>query len=253
MLAAAIKKDSPQPTLSGLGATGVAVHFDGVRAVDGVSLELAQGEIIGLIGPNGAGKSTFVNAISGFQSLTAGSVMLDGKDVSGWPPHRLAQAGLVRTFQGSRLFAELTVEENIQAAVVTRRMSWPEVRRKAREAIELADLSDVANRLAGELPFGYERRLGVARAIACQPRYLLLDEPAAGLNEEEGAALVDLIRKVRDICKCGVLLIDHDMRVVMAVCERIVVVDFGKVVMTGTPDEVTSNPKVREAYLGSQA
>ncbi len=238
---------------SGLGADRVEVHFEGVKAVDGVSIRLRAGETVGLIGPNGAGKSTLVNALTGFERPTSGSVSLDGTDITAWPPHRVARSGLVRTFQGSRLFAALTVFENVKAAVVTGRVSTAEARRRTQAAIDLVGLRDVAERLAGGLSYGHERRLGVARAIACEPRYLLLDEPAAGLNEEEGEELVDLIRTVRDLLGCGVLLIDHDMRVVMSACDRIVVLDYGKVIMTGSPEEVQSSEQVREAYLGSEA
>jgi branched-chain amino acid transport system ATP-binding protein len=231
-------------------AVGVAVHFEGVRAVDGVDLTLQRGEILGLIGPNGAGKTTFINALTGFQPLTAGSVSVDGRDVTGWSANRIAHRGLIRTFQSVRLFPRMSALENVEAAAVGNGMPRGAARQLAYALLERFGLADRAYQDGAALPHGQERALGIARALAAQPRYLLLDEPAAGLNEAEGDALVGALAEVRDEYGCGLLVIEHDMRVIMRLCERIQVLDYGKTLAVGAPEEVRKNPTVLTAYLG---
>jgi len=236
-----------------LEARGLKVHFGGVRAVDGVDLVLRKGEILGLIGPNGAGKTTLVNALSGFQRPTAGSVVLDGHDVTGWSPHRLARRGLTRTFQSVRLFPDLTVLENVELGAVGGGMWRPAARRWARELLERLRLGDKAHLYGTGLPHGLERRLGIVRALAAKPSFLLLDEPAAGLNEQESDELVASLTLIRDDFSCALMVIEHDMRVIMRLCERIQVLDYGKTISIGTPAEVRSDPAVLTAYLGRRA
>jgi branched-chain amino acid transport system ATP-binding protein len=246
----------PAATANGaevLEARGLKVHFGGVHAVDGVDLELRKGEILGLIGPNGAGKTTLVNALSGFQKPTAGRVFLNGEDVTGWSPNRLARRGLTRTFQAVRLFAGLTVLENIELGGVGVGMRRPAARRAARELLERLDLADKADSLATGLPHGLERRLGILRALAAKPAFLLLDEPAAGLNEHESDELVGALTLIRDDFSCALVVIEHDMRVIMRLCERIQVLDYGKTISMGTPAQVRADPAVLTAYLGRRA
>jgi len=236
-----------------LEARGLKVHFGGVRAVDGVDLSLRKGEILGLIGPNGAGKTTLVNALSGFQRPTAGAVVLDGNDVTGWSPHRLARRGLTRTFQSVRLFPDLTVLENVELGAVAVGMWRPAARRWARDLLERLRLDDKAHLYGKGLPHGLERRLGIVRALAAKPSFLLLDEPAAGLNEQESDELVASLTLIRDDFSCALMVIEHDMRVIMRLCERIQVLDYGKTISIGTPAEVRSDPAVLTAYLGRRA
>jgi branched-chain amino acid transport system ATP-binding protein len=236
-----------------LEARGLAVHFGGVHAVDGVDLELHKGEILGLIGPNGAGKTTLVNALSGFQKLTAGRVLVNGEDVTGWSPHRLARRGLARTFQSVRLFPGLTVLENVELGGVGVGMRRPAARRAAMELLDRHGLGDKAESLATGLPHGLERRLGIVRALAAKPTFLLLDEPAAGLNERESDELVGALTLVRDDFSCALVVIEHDMRVIMRLCERIQVLDYGKTISMGTPAQVRADPVVLTAYLGRRA
>ena len=236
-----------------LEARDLKVHFGGVRAVDGVGLALRKGEILGLIGPNGAGKTTLVNALSGFQKPTAGTVLLDGADVTGWSPHRLARRGLARTFQSVRLFPDLTVLENVELGGVGVGMRRPAARRWARDLLERLRLADKAALYATGLPHGLERRLGIVRALAAKPAFLLLDEPAAGLNEQESDELVASLSLIRDDFSCALMVIEHDMRVIMRLCERIQVLDHGKTISIGTPTEVRQDPAVLVAYLGRRA
>ena len=234
-----------------LSASKLTVHFRGLKALEAVDLTLSRHEILGLIGPNGAGKTTLVNAISGFQRPTRGSVRLGTTDVTNWPPHIRARAGVVRTFQGLRPFRDLTVRENIEAAAIAVGASWAEARSRAVELLEAVQLEPQANLKADALPYGAERRLGIARAAATRPTFLLLDEPAAGLSEAESDQLVELIKALRAQLGCGVLIIEHDMRVIMQLCERIQVLDFGHTIFAGSPTEVQTNSAVIAAYLGS--
>jgi branched-chain amino acid transport system ATP-binding protein len=235
-----------------LECRGLKVHFEGVKAVDGVDLELRRGEIFGLIGPNGAGKTTLVNALTGFQKPTAGCVYLGGVEVTGWLPHRLARAGLARTFQAVRLFAGLTVFENVELGAVGTGMGRKEAQRWAWELLERLDLTAMADVVAAVAPHGMERRIALVRALATRPTFLLLDEPAAGLNEAESDVLVGSLAAIRDDFACGLMVIEHDMRVIMRLCERIQVLDYGKTISIGTPAEVQSDPAVLTAYLGTE-
>jgi ABC-type branched-subunit amino acid transport system ATPase component len=236
-----------------LEARGLTVRFGGVRAVDGVDVELRKGEILGLIGPNGAGKTTLVNALSGFQKPTEGQVFLNGEDVTGWRPERLARRGLTRTFQSVRLFPGLTILENVELGGVGVGMRRPAARRWARELLDRLSLADKANSFATGLPHGLERRLGILRALAAKPAFLLLDEPAAGLNERESDELVGALTLIRDDFSCALVVIEHDMRVIMRLCERIQVLDYGRTISIGTPTEVRADPAVLTAYLGRRA
>lgn len=235
-----------------LEVRGLSVHFEGVKAVDLVDLDLAAGEILGLIGPNGAGKTTLVNALTGFQRPTSGTVHLDGVEITRWAPEQRARRGLVRTFQAVRLFSGLTVLENVAVVATATGLSGRQGRRLAYELLEQADLSAFAHLRARGIPAGFERRLGIVRALAARPTFLLLDEPAAGLNESESDDLVASLQAVRERTGCGLLVIEHDMRVIMKLCERIQVIDYGKTIAIGTPDEIQRNPDVITAYLGTE-
>jgi len=228
------------------------VYFEGVKAVDGVDIELDQGEILGLIGPNGAGKTTLMNALSGFVPLKSGTVTLGSDTVTVWPPKRLAKNGLARTFQNVRLFRGLTVSENVEVAAVGVGLPRREAKRRAAEVLEWVGLLPRAHLPTERLSFGEEQRVGIARAIATRPQFLLLDEPAAGLNEAEGDELVALISRIRKSEGCGVLIIEHDMRLVMNLCDGIHVLDNGKTIATGSPDDVQKNDAVITAYLGTR-
>jgi branched-chain amino acid transport system ATP-binding protein len=215
-----------------------------------VSLELHRHEVLGLIGPNGAGKTTLVNVLTGFDFPTSGSVELSGDDVTAWSPHRRGRAGLARTFQHSRSFAALTVRENVEVAALGSGAGPRQARRRADALLELVGLAAREAQPAAGLAHGDERKLGVARALATEPRFLLLDEPAAGLPEAEVPEFAAVVRSVRDDHEAGVLLIDHNMALVMEVCDRIQVLDQGRTLAEGTPAEVRGNLDVAAAYLG---
>ncbi|HXG75834.1 MAG TPA: ABC transporter ATP-binding protein [Gaiellaceae bacterium] len=236
-----------------LRAAGVSRAFEGVQALRGVTLELHRHEVVGLIGPNGAGKSTLVNLLSGFDFPDQGRVELEGRDVTRWPPHRRGRAGLSRTFQHSRSFRSLSVRENVEVAALGVGASPREARRRADELLESLQLADYEAAPAGSLPHGDERRLGVARALATAPRFVLMDEPAAGLPEAEVPAFAEVVRAVRDEHDAGVLLIDHNMALIMDVCDRIQVLDQGRTLAEGTPTEIRENLDVAAAYLGESA
>jgi ABC-type branched-subunit amino acid transport system ATPase component len=242
---------STAPSRETFEATGVAVHFAGLRAVDGVDLRVEPGEILGLIGPNGAGKTTLVNAITGFQRLTAGRIELAGSDVTDWSASSLARKGVCRTFQSVRLFPDLSVRENVELGAIGAGASRRVAGERTEALIERMQLESVAGRDASEIPHGQERRVGIARALATNPRFLLLDEPGAGLNEEESAELLAALRSIRDDFDCALVVIEHDMGLIMQLCERIQVLDHGKTLAIGTPSEVARDPAVLEAYLGS--
>jgi branched-chain amino acid transport system ATP-binding protein len=224
----------------------------GAGPVDGVDLTLEQGQIMGLIGPNGAGKTTFMNAVSSFVPLTAGRVSLAGEDVTRWPPQRLVRLGLVRTFQDVATFPELTVFENVELGALGAGLSRRAARARARELIEGLGLTHLARLPATALPHGEERRVGIARAVAVGPKFLLLDEPAAGLDDAESLDLTTTIARVRDDLGCGVLLVEHDMRIIFRVCERIQVLDNGKTIAVGSPEEISTSKEVVAAYLGQK-
>ena len=234
-----------------LRALGVSRSFEGVQALEGVDLELEPDEVVGLIGPNGAGKTTLVNLLTGFDLPSAGRIELGATDITRWPPHRRGRAGLARTFQHGRLFRGLTVRENVEVAALGVGVSSGEARRRADRLLDLLGLAARAEQSAAVLPHGDERRLGVARALALQPRFVLMDEPAAGLHEAEIPAFVAVVRSVRDEFGAGVLLIDHNVALIMEVCDRVHVLDRGRTLAEGTPDEIRRNFDVATAYLGA--
>jgi branched-chain amino acid transport system ATP-binding protein len=236
-----------------LRASAVSRSFAGVQALREVSLELRTGEVLGLIGPNGAGKSTLVNVLSGFDRPTLGRVVLDGHDVTRWRASRRGRHGLARTFQHSHPFRALSVRENVEVSALGAGAAPKEAARRAGELLDLLGLAAYAHLPAAVLAHGDERRLGVARALATEPRYVLLDEPAAGLPEAEVPAFAAVVRSVRDDHGAGVLLIDHNMTLIMDVCDRIQVLDQGETLAEGTPHEIRANLDVTAAYLGESA
>ena len=236
-----------------LRAATVSRAFEGLHALEDVTLELHRDEVVGLIGPNGAGKTTLVNIVSGFDFPTSGTVELERRDVTRWSPGRRGRAGLARTFQHSRSFRGLTVRENVEVAALGVRATPREARRRADRLLGLLGLRQRASAPAASLPHGDERKLGVARALASEPRFVLLDEPAAGLPEGEVPDFASVVRSIRDDFKAGVLLIDHNMSLVMAVCDRIQVLDQGKTLAEGSPAEIRGNLDVAAAYLGDTA
>jgi branched-chain amino acid transport system ATP-binding protein len=237
--------------VEGLRATGVARAFEGVAALQGVDLEVRRHEVVGLIGPNGAGKTTLVNCMTGFDLPDTGTVDLDEREITRWPVRRRARAGLARTFQHGHLFKGLSVRENVEVAALGVGRSARAARHRASELLGLLHLQDRAEREAGLLPHGEEMKLGVARALATEPRYVLMDEPAAGLSDSEVPAFADVLRSVRDKHEAGVLVIDHNMGLIMGVCDRVYVLDEGKLIAHGPPDEVRRDEQVAAAYLGA--
>jgi branched-chain amino acid transport system ATP-binding protein len=235
-----------------LEARDIRVHIRGVKAVDGVDLTLQRGRILGLIGPNGAGKTTLVNVLAGFQRVTDGRVLLAGEDITSWEPSEIARAGLVRTFQDVRLFAALTIFENVEAAAVSTGTTRRRARALSWAILERVGLAQNAGRSAGALPHGEQRLLAIARALAARPLFLLLDEPAAGLDEGESDELAGALASIRDVFDVGVLVIEHDMRLIMKLSESIQVLDDGKTIALGTPAEIRSDPAVLSAYLGAR-
>jgi len=229
--------------------TGVSRSFAGVQALAGVSLSVRPGEVFGLIGPNGAGKSTLVNIISGYDMPNSGTVEVDGVDITRSKSYLRARDGLARTFQHGHLFDGLTVRENIEVTALGTGKSRKQAFALADELLEEFHLTDRADQPAGSLPHGVERRVGVARALATEPRYVLLDEPAAGLNEGEIGEFAENIRQL-SARGLGVLLIDHNVRLILSVCDRIHVLVEGKTLLEGTPDEVRASDELAEAYLG---
>jgi branched-chain amino acid transport system ATP-binding protein len=231
----------------------VSRSFAGLHALRDVTLELERGEIVGLIGPNGAGKSTLVNVLSGFDRPSSGTVQFEGRDITRWKPSRRGRAGLARTFQHSHAFRALSVRENVEVAALGAGASSRAARVGADELLESLALATQADTSADALAQGDERRLGVARALATNPRFVLLDEPAAGLPEAEIPALADVVRRLRDHRDAGVLLIDHNMGLIMDVCDRIHVLDQGRTLAEGTPADIRANLDVAAAYLGESA
>jgi branched-chain amino acid transport system permease protein len=228
----------------------VCKSFDGLRALDDVTFALSRGEILGLIGPNGSGKTTLINVVSGLLPITSGRVFVRDREITNLAAHQIAHSGIARTFQTIRLFRDLTVTENAEVAAVGVGATRGDARTRARAALSEMGLEAYVDMLAGTLPYGLERRLEVARALAMKPVFLLLDEPGAGLNEEECNDLLSVLGRVRDRHNLGMLVVEHDMRLIMRLCDRIHVLQTGKTIGEGTPDEVRENPAVIEAYLG---
>jgi branched-chain amino acid transport system ATP-binding protein len=231
----------------------VSRSFEAVAALREVTLDLHRREIVGLIGPNGAGKSTLVNILSGFDRPTSGRVELAERDVTRWSPSRRGRAGLARTFQHSHAFRALSVRENVEVAALGSGAAPREARARTAQLLERLSLADSAEAPADALAQGDERRLGVARALATSPRFVLLDEPAAGLPEAEIPDFAGAVRAVRDEDDAGILLIDHNMALIMEICDRIHVLDQGRTLAEGTPAEVRGNLDVAAAYLGERA
>jgi branched-chain amino acid transport system ATP-binding protein len=244
----------------------VGKSFGGLAAVDGVSFSVGEGEILGLIGPNGAGKTTLFNLITSIFPPTCGRLVFRGENIAGLKPHSIVRKGICRTFQNIRLFAQMTARENVMVGRHARsragiwggvlrtggqRAEEDRIRRKSDELLELMGLSGCGELQAGKLPYGHQRRLEIARAMAAEPKLLLLDEPAAGMNESETRELQQLIVSIRGL-GVTVLLIEHDMSLVMKVCDRLVVLNFGRKIAEGAPGEILANPEVVEAYLGRE-
>lgn len=249
------------------GRVTASGYEGGLWAVRDFDLTVREGELVGLIGPNGAGKTTVFNMINGLISVTSGDVEFYGKKLVGRPAHAICQTGLGRTFQNIRLFPQLSVLDNVRiayhihAGYGLRDAIWQgghfvqkerELTERAQELLALFDLQDRQDEIGSNLPYGEQRRLEIARALASEPKLLLLDEPAAGMNPREVHTLMDMIHFIRDKFKLTILLIEHQMRVVMGICEWITVMDFGQVIARGTADEISNDPKVIEAYLGRQ-
>jgi branched-chain amino acid transport system ATP-binding protein len=236
-----------------LNIQGLCKYFVGLRALDGVSFRLTRGEILGLIGPNGSGKTTLINVVTGLLSATSGQVFVDGQEITNKKPYQIAHAGLARTFQTIRLFRELTVLENVEVAGVSMGLSRAEARKRALEVLEEIGISRWSEMRAGALPYGLERRVEVARALATEPSFLFLDEPAAGLNEDESEELLQILVAIPSKKNLGLLIVDHDMRLIMRLCHRLHVLNFGKTIGEGTPEQVRKIPAVLQAYLGKTA
>ena len=245
----------------------LGIEFGGLKAVEDFNLTIGKTEIAGLIGPNGAGKTTIFNLITKVYQPTSGIVMLDGKDMAGLNVSQASKLGIARTFQNIRLFSNMTVEDNVRIGlhnsisygmlngIFRMPVYWKkekEQHEKALELLSIFDMQDMANVQAGSLPYGAQRRLEIVRALATGPKLLLLDEPAAGMNPSETAELMENIVKIRDTFRIAILLIEHDMNLVMGICEGICVLNFGRVIAKGTAEEIQSNPAVIEAYLGKQ-
>ena len=245
----------------------LGIEFGGLKAVEDFNLTIGRTEIAGLIGPNGAGKTTVFNLLTKVYEPTSGAVLIDGKDLHGMSIVQASKLGIARTFQNIRLFDKMTVEENVRiglhnqikydmfSGILRLPRYWKQEKRQHEKAMELLDIfgmQDLADEVSGSLPYGVQRRLEIVRALATKPKLLLLDEPAAGMNPHETEELMENIAKIRDRFQIAILLIEHDMSLVMGVCEGICVLNFGRVIAKGTADEIQANPMVIEAYLGKK-
>ncbi len=241
-----------QPQAAELTAEGIVVQFQGLTAISDVSLECKRHQVFGLIGPNGAGKTTLVNCLTGFQRPTSGRVRLGGVDTTGWTPDRFRKNGVARTFQAGRLFRDMTVAENVEVTALGLGMSRRTAHRQAMAMLAWVGLADRADTIAGTLPYTDERRVGIARAMVLSPAFVLLDEPAAGMSDAECDDVMHIIAAIPKEFTCGVLLIEHNMSVIMGVCDRIHVLDGGRTIAEGLPAAIRADAVVISAYLGME-